>query len=324
MEQNNIHPHNKTKPKLSVRLMTYMHEEFIREAITSVLKQKTNFSIEIIIGDDFSSDNTLKICKELEGLHPGVIKVLERVKGDAYAEKRNKLGRLYNFSNTIEHCQGEYIALLDGDDFWDDEYQLQKQVDFLDANKSYAFCYHDYVDVDPQGEIIPATKKHETQDYTSEELQKGKRILPLTICMRNQIKEFPPEFYKSNNGDTFLICLLGGLGSAKYLGDQIKPSGHRIHGSGFWSAMKQIERYKKSYASYSMLYKYFKRVNKPEIAKSMLDLMENNLTWLYIASDEEEGKYFGFLSKEFLYLFTQKPDINFIKNSLKSMWRTFK
>ncbi len=116
--------------------MTYNQAPFIAEAIESCLMQKTDFGFEIIIGDDFSTDGTKEICEEYAIKYPEKIKLLARRIGDEYWQKRQKLGRLYNFVDIIENCNGKYIALLDGDDYWIDPLKLQKQVDFLEENNN--------------------------------------------------------------------------------------------------------------------------------------------------------------------------------------------
>ncbi|WP_431137279.1 glycosyltransferase [Psychroserpens mesophilus] len=129
--------------KLSIRLMTYMHESFIKEAMDGIMMQKINFKVEVVVGDDFSTDRTLDIIKSYQNTKQIHIKILQRQKGDAYWKKRQELGRLYNFVNILENCTGNYIALLDGDDYWVDPLKLQKQVDFLEANQAYGVVHTD-------------------------------------------------------------------------------------------------------------------------------------------------------------------------------------
>lgn len=120
--------------KLSVALITYNHEKYIREALDSILMQKTNFDFEIVIGDDCSTDNTPVICKEYKNKH-------ENIKYERYESNG---GISSNWIKTISRCKGDYIALLEGDDFWTSRGKLQLQVDFLDKNTQYSFCYHGF------------------------------------------------------------------------------------------------------------------------------------------------------------------------------------
>jgi len=117
---------------VSVCMITYNHENFIREAIEGVLMQKTDFPIELIIGEDCSTDNTRSIVLEYASKYPEIIRPL-------LPEKN--LGVMKNFIETLLAAIGKYIALCEGDDYWTDPYKLQKQVDFLEANEAYSFIH---------------------------------------------------------------------------------------------------------------------------------------------------------------------------------------
>lgn len=118
-------------PLVSVCMTTYNHEQYIAQAIESVLCQQTNFGVEIVIGEDCSTDNTLKICQEYQRRYPDRIRIV--------ASKQN-VGMHANYRRTIEACRGKYIAMCDGDDWFSDENKLQMQVDMLE-NTSADMCY---------------------------------------------------------------------------------------------------------------------------------------------------------------------------------------
>ncbi|OBX23243.1 MULTISPECIES: glycosyltransferase family 2 protein [Bizionia] len=130
---------------LSVRLQCYNHGLYIQQALESVIMQQTNFPFEVVIGDDFSTDDSLAIIDAVIAKNTNTqitFHVLDRPVGGTYWKDRQKLGRLHNFANIIDNCQGKYIALLDGDDYWTDPLKLQKQVDFLEGNSNYGICFH--------------------------------------------------------------------------------------------------------------------------------------------------------------------------------------
>ena len=149
---------------VSIRLMVYNHESYIRETIDGILKQKTNFIVEVVIGDDFSTDKSLEIIREYQSTSTIHFKILERNVGDDYWQNRQMRGRLHNFYNIIENCTGKYIALLDGDDYWTDPYKLQKQVDFLEANTDFSVCFH---------KVSVLNMLDETQNHVSNQNQKS-------------------------------------------------------------------------------------------------------------------------------------------------------
>lgn len=115
-------------------MITYNHAPFIAQAIEGILMQKCNFSIELVIGEDNSTDNTAAIITEYTIKYPEIIK----------ARLNNpNLGLMPNFIKTLKECTGKYIALCEGDDYWTDPYKLQKQVDFLEANPEYGLVHGD-------------------------------------------------------------------------------------------------------------------------------------------------------------------------------------
>ncbi len=121
--------------KVSVCIITYNHEKFIATAIDSVICQSTNFEYELVIGDDCSTDKTRDILVEYLKRHPEKIRLFLR---------KENIGAMQNFINTIKACKGEYIAMLEGDDYWTDRYKLHKQVDFLEKNSDYGLVHSDY------------------------------------------------------------------------------------------------------------------------------------------------------------------------------------
>lgn len=123
-------------PLVSVCMICYNHDKFIRQAIDSIIHQQTNFNFELIIGEDFSTDETRIICEEFAYKHPNIIKLLPSDKN---------LGAMTNFIRTLDGCNGKYIAFCEGDDYWIDPLKLQKQVAFLEANLEYSLCFHDAI-----------------------------------------------------------------------------------------------------------------------------------------------------------------------------------
>ena len=114
-----------SNPKLSVSLITYNQQGFITQAIESVLMQQTDFNFEIVLGDDCSTDGTREICIEYAKKYPELIQLR--------LPDRN-LGFIRNMRENLMACKGEYIAILEGDDYWIDTKKLQKQVDFLEKH----------------------------------------------------------------------------------------------------------------------------------------------------------------------------------------------
>lgn len=119
--------------KLTVLLFCYNQEMFIEQAIESVLNQKIDFEFQLVIADDGSTDNTMNIVNDYAKRFPTIITPLTS----------SKAGIFENVFRTENAIKGEYIALLDGDDYWKFEGKLQQQVNFLEGNEDYVACFHD-------------------------------------------------------------------------------------------------------------------------------------------------------------------------------------
>ena len=117
--------------KVVIVMPTYNLEDYISEAIESVLRQNTNFEYKIFIADDCSEDNTLKIVNEYAVRWPDKIEI--------FTSDVNK-GLLSNTNRIYDFLQCEYVVNLDGDDFWVSEDSLQKQVDYMDNHTECFLC----------------------------------------------------------------------------------------------------------------------------------------------------------------------------------------
>ncbi|WP_153061586.1 glycosyltransferase family 2 protein [Metasolibacillus fluoroglycofenilyticus] len=119
--------------KVSVILLTYNHEKYISQAIESILIQKTNFDFEILIGDDCSTDRTFEVLSEYQKEYPEKIKIFRR---------ESNGGATANYYKLLKESKGEFIAPLEGDDYWLRSDRLQILVDFLEENVEYVCVSH--------------------------------------------------------------------------------------------------------------------------------------------------------------------------------------
>lgn len=131
--------------KVSVICVTYNHEKYIRQALDSILMQKTTFPFEIRIGEDCSTDHTREILEEYERKYPGRFCMYYR---------EENLGATRNEYELFMDAKGDYIAALELDDLWTDENKLQKQYEFLEAHKEYIGCSHHFDIIDKEGKVL--------------------------------------------------------------------------------------------------------------------------------------------------------------------------
>lgn len=214
--------------KVSVLIITYNHENFIIQALDSVLMQQTNFVYEIVIGEDCSTDSTCYILQDYRQRYPDIIKLL--------INKKN-LGMTQNFEQTLLHCQGQYVALLEGDDYWSSKHKLQKQVDFLDNHPECVICFHNtqviYQDKDRSSHNYPASEQKQISDLT--DLLKNNFLATPSVMFRRGLFDYLPSwFHNLKMGDWTLHILNAQFGKIGYI-NQVMAT-YRVHSMGVWSS----------------------------------------------------------------------------------------
>ena len=136
--------HVKDNPEVSVCIQTYNHSELIRTCLDGVLSQKTNFSYEILLGEDASTDGTREICVEYAEKYPQSIRLFLHSRDNNISINGSPTGR-FNFIYNIFKASGQYLAICEGDDSWSDPLKLQKQYDFMQANPQCVLVHTNYV-----------------------------------------------------------------------------------------------------------------------------------------------------------------------------------
>ena len=229
---------------LSVRLMTYNHEYYIEEALRGIDAQKTDFDFEVVIGDDFSTDNTLEQIKKFSFSNPRLqVNLLERKKGDEYDRQRQEKGRLFNFVDILNNCKGKYIALLDGDDYWTDPLKLQKQVDFLEENEEYAICFHNVKEINlftNNSRIIPDFKENTVKKI--EDYILNNKTATCSILFERKYLMVPTWFHKVSFGDLALVLIIMNNSTKKGMVLSDTMGVYRVHAGGIHGSFSQNNR----------------------------------------------------------------------------------
>lgn len=138
------HPNRVTdNPLVSVCVQTYNQVNYIKECLNGILMQKTDFPIEILLGEDASSDGTREICLEYQEKYPDKIRLFLHHRENNIKINGGFTGR-FNFLYNLYSATGKYIALCEGDDYWTDPLKIQKQVDFLNRNDEVGIVHTKY------------------------------------------------------------------------------------------------------------------------------------------------------------------------------------
>jgi glycosyltransferase involved in cell wall biosynthesis len=219
-------------PLVSVWLITYNHEAYIAEAIEGVLRQQTDFAVELIIGEDYSTDGTRTIVQAYQARYPDRITL--------FLAEQN-MGMVPILRPTYPMCRGKYVAMLDGDDYWTDPLKLQKQVDQLERNPSARFSFHaievlhtNTGAVHQSGEPIWGERPGELQ--LTDFFHRDSGVYTLSVLFRNDLGPLPEWYYQLPYPDTalFFLLLMPG-GRALYLPDTMGV--YRVHRTGWYSSL---------------------------------------------------------------------------------------
>ena len=246
---------------LSVIIPTYNHESYIAECIKGLLMQKINFQIEVIIGDDCSTDNNQNIIKDQISKNKDSLKTFHYIfHKENLSQPPNIPGKL-NFLSCLEKAKGKYIHIYEGDDYWIDPYKLQKQVDFLEANPEYAVCFHDV-------NVFNQTKQVFEEDIITQKVPPTTTLIDLakrnyihtpSMIFRNYITPLPNWFVNTPVGDYPILCLAALTGKIYKLNEEMAV--YRVHDAGAMSAIKKQNLSQKMvfndgmYPFYSYMYK---------------------------------------------------------------------
>lgn len=252
-------------PKVSVLIQTYQHADFIKNCLDRVLNQKTDFSFEVIVGEDSSTDGTRDICKEYAEKYPEKIRLFLHNNANKIHINGLKTGNfnvLYNYF----HSNGDYLAFCEGDDYWGDDVKLQKQINFLELNQDYVSSYHPFVVKEQKINLSdPFYLAQPSTDISAGDLQKLKFHPHIsTICCKRVFYELPEQIPAVINIDSFIISLLGNYGKMKFI-ENIKPSLYRRHSGGIWTNETKKIKYQYKALIYNKLEEYYKDIDEDEL-----------------------------------------------------------
>jgi len=220
-------------PRVSVVMITYNHERFIAQAIESAVNQQTDFPYEIVIGEDCSTDGTARIVRDYQARYPTLIRALLRTRN---------LGAHQNFMDTLRNARGEYIALLEGDDYWTDPRKLQKQVEFLDRHPECSTCFHPALVKCEDVQYPQPTIGSDAKDFsTLEDILEVNFVPTLSIMFRARlVATFPDWYHEMPMGDWPLLILLAQHGKLGCIREVMGT--YRAHSGGIWSSRRLTQR----------------------------------------------------------------------------------
>jgi glycosyltransferase involved in cell wall biosynthesis len=169
---------------VSVVMLTYNHEKYIKEALNGIFMQKCDFDIELIIANDKSTDSTDQVIKKV--IHQTTIP--SNMKLRYYNHSYNK-GIVKNFAWSLQQANGKYIALLDGDDYWTDPLKLKKQVDFLEKNEKYNLVTSYITRYNQNENLFIGPKKMKAYSFDYKDMIEKNHSPTCVSVIRNEIEK---------------------------------------------------------------------------------------------------------------------------------------
>lgn len=205
--------------------ITFNHKDFIRQCLDGMLMQETTFPYEIIVYDDCSTDGTREIVKEYAALHPDKIRTVLPEEN-----QYSKLGDVVLENFVLPVAKGKYVALCEGDDYWNDAQKLQKQATWMEQHPDYSVTFHRCLrhDVDTDkfmqddcARLIPTGEDGVTLNLAG--FLGGWSTQPLSMVFRKV--SFQPEkaaqykhyrdmhqiYHLLENGPAYLFAWVGGV-----------------------------------------------------------------------------------------------------------------
>jgi glycosyltransferase involved in cell wall biosynthesis len=223
------------RTKVTVLVTTYNHEKFIVQALESVLMQRTNFDYDVVVIEDCSTDSTRDTVIDFQRAYPGKIKII--------LSEKNRCDNA-NFCKAYLESSSQYVALLDGDDFWTSPHKLQRQADFLDTNPESAMCFHNATVFYEDRSREPWYRNPVDQKAIStlEDLWACNFIAGCSPMLRRDLFDEFPSWYADTGipGDWPLYLLSTQHGNIGYI-DEVMGA-YRIHSRGLWSSLNETQK----------------------------------------------------------------------------------
>lgn len=260
---------NAESPLVSIACTVYNHEQFLDEAMSGFLIQKTNFPFEIIIHDDASTDSSPQIIESYATKYPSIISTI-------YQNENQYSKGIKPFINIIfPKCKGEYIARCEGDDYWNDQDKLQSQIDLLEKNSNYSACFHPvyWLEKNKINENIYSplvVKSHYNLDNVLE------NILQITVCStvfrKSTLSNVPSSLLNLSYWDNVLHFLNAKNGNIGFINKPMAT--YRRHASGYYSGESEFNRVVKTIETWRAIEREFNLTESTPLSKRYLVLMK--------------------------------------------------
>lgn len=225
-------------PIVTTIITTFNHEKYIAEAIESAIVQMGGFKHEILISDDNSTDKTHAIIKSYVERFPSLIRDVS---------SSSNLGISMNLKKCFREAKGEFIAILEGDDYWIDKYKIQKQIDFLKNNSDCSMVFSRIKLLNKGKFSMLDRHKSLSLKLSGDDIIKEPTlnlIANFSCCMfrSNIMKNLPDELFNGRFNEIAFCFYVVKYGLIGYISQVM--SVYRLHDKGIWSAADKLYKLK--------------------------------------------------------------------------------
>jgi len=222
--------------KISIVVSSYNHEKYIERCLEGVLAQKGDFEMEIILGDDCSTDGTGQIVDRYVKKNPNLIQKLH---------PGENLGATKNLKRCLDACTGKYIAICEGDDYWTSDEKIQRQMQLLETHPEYSMCFSAltlYFQQEDKYTPHNDQVKFPRDELTIADLIAINYIGNFSCCMyrASVVRKLPDSLFKMFMADWLFNMACSEMGNIGFIHEPL--SVYRIHEKGAWTGKTHIDQ----------------------------------------------------------------------------------
>ena len=228
--------------RLTVLLITYNHAEYVRQSVESILRQRIDEAFDIVVADDGSTDDTTSILRGYAEENPHI--------RFTFLDDSANLGITRSYQRAFAACNAEYVAVMEGDDYWTSPHKLARQRDFLDAHWECDLCSVNCFVYDEGGSRftprVPVASGHTV--FGARELIADNVVASFSTCMYRltALAGLPSAVFDLCSYDWIVNICVGRRGLIGYLHEPM--SVYRIHAGGAWSGLTDAQKLRKQLA----------------------------------------------------------------------------
>lgn len=222
---------------VDVILVCYNQRQFIRQAVESIIMQRVDSHVRVLVADDASNDDTLEI------IHKAFEKSSSEV---VFLPSEKNLGISKNYSRAFDACEGDYIAILEGDDYWSSPCHLQQHVDFLEEHRECSMSMNCFIFQEDETGLYRNGKwgysKFPHYVNVREQIEQGNQLGNLSACVfrTSCIKNLPRELFDLSIADWMLGVMLSQQGFLAILEEP--TSVYRTNLQSQWASKTKDEK----------------------------------------------------------------------------------